>query len=212
MTIENIMEESLLVQDTQYYTLRIYLDPGMIDFDTSDLYREKILERQKMVQKYLKHATISREWEGSFDQDDFPHIDAGFDLFTPNNNILAPGIMGQKVNMGIKCSMTFNNIPVAYYLYPRSSTGAKSPLRLSNSVGIIDSGYRGYIIGLFDNISHYGKDYDNDQWDYVIYKDDRVVQICPPNIAYPIYPELVDKVEDLGITTRGNGGFGSTGV
>ena len=155
---------------------------------------------------------MSREWDGPFDKDEFPHIDAGFDLFTPNNNILAPGIMGQKVSMGIKCSMTFNNIPVAYYLYPRSSTGAKTPLRLSNSVGIIDSGYRGYIIALFDNISHEGKDDELGEWDYVIYKDDRVVQICPPNIAYPIYPELVDKVEELGITMRDEGGFGSTGI
>ena len=33
--------------------------------------------------------------------------------------------------------------PTAFYLYPRSSTGAKTPIRLSNSVGIIDAGYRG---------------------------------------------------------------------
>jgi len=205
-------KKSMSEMDTRYHKLRIYLDPGMIDTETCDLYREKIKERQAMVDKYLKYLNMGREWDASFDEDDFPHIDAGFDLFTPNNNILTPGIMGQKVSMGIRCSMTFNNIPVAYYLYPRSSTGAKTPLRLSNSVGIIDSGYRGYIIALFDNISCNDKDDEIDKWDYVIHKDDRVVQICPPNIAYPIYPELVDKVEDLGITVRSDGGFGSTGV
>ena len=49
--------------------------------------------------------------------------------------------------------MTFNGKPTAYYLYPRSSMGSKTPLRLSNSVGIIDAGYRGNIIGVVDNIS-----------------------------------------------------------
>ena len=40
---------------------------------------------------------------------------------------------------------------VSYYLYPRSSI-IKTPLRMSNSVGIIDAGYRGNIIGCVDNI------------------------------------------------------------
>ena len=43
---------------------------------------------------------------------------------------------------------------VGYYLYSRSSTGSKTPLRLSNSVGIIDSGYRGNIKACFDNINN----------------------------------------------------------
>ena len=39
---------------------------------------------------------------------------------------------------------------VSYYLYPRSSVSTKTPLRLANSVGIIDSGYRGNIKAVFD--------------------------------------------------------------
>jgi dUTP pyrophosphatase len=195
--------------EQMYYKLQIYMDPGIVDSETQKLYEEKITKTQKIVDKYLD---LVNNWDVSMAKDILPHIDAGFDLFTPNNNILSPGIMGQKVNMGIKCSMTFNNIPVGYQLYLRSSTGAKTPLRLSNSVGIIDSGYRGYIIALLDNITPRDNDNNSDDWDYVIYKDDRIVQICSPNITYPIYPELVDSVEALTITSRGDGAFGSTGT
>lgn len=118
--------------------------------------------------------------------------------------------LGVKVNHKIKCSMVKvsknknknNTKIVGYYLYPRSSLGTKSTLRLSNSVGIIDSGYRGNIIAAFDNHGN----------DHVIDKGDRVVQICPPDLCHPIKVEIVDSEADLGNeTARGSGGFGSTG-
>ena len=85
-------------------------------------------------------------------------------------------------------------------LYPRSSL-SKTPLRLANSVGIIDSGYRGNIIGMFDCRCD----------EYKINYMDRLVQICDPTMC-PIYVELVEKESDLGVnSTRGDGGFGSTG-
>ena len=92
--------------------------------------------------------------------------------------------------------------PVCYYLYPRSSTGSKTRLRMANSVGIIDSGYRGNIIAMFDNIGNE---------DYKVMEGDRLVQICAPNIEYPLKLRIVNKLEDLGLTERGAGGFGSTG-
>ena len=49
----------------------------------------------------------------------------------------------------ISNSKTFNT---GYYMYPRSSL-SKTKLRLANSVGIIDSGYRGNLIGMFDLIN-----------------------------------------------------------
>ena len=88
-------------------------------------------------------------------------------------------------------------------MYPRSSL-SKTQLRLANSVGIIDSGYRGNLIGAFDCLSKKGE--------YKVLKDDRLVQICSPDLA-PIMVEIVDTEEKLGKkTTRGQGGFGSTGV
>ena len=91
---------------------------------------------------------------------------------------------------------------VGYYLYPRSSTGTKTPLRLANSVGIIDSGYRGHIIAVFDNWK---------EENYCIEPYQRMAQLCPPNLTYPMYVKIVESEEELGFTSRGTGGFGSTG-
>jgi dUTPase len=74
---------------------------------------------------------------------------------------------------------------------------------LANNVGIIDAGYRGHLIGMFDLI--YPKD------NNVINKFERHLQICAPGLI-PIVVELVNSIEDLGEeTARGSGGFGSTG-
>jgi dUTP pyrophosphatase len=75
-------------------------------------------------------------------------------------------------------------------------------MRLCNSVGIIDSGYRGELIAMVDYV---GKGDD-----CIIDVRDRYFQICMGDLS-PFYVEMVDKLEDLGITERGAGGFGSTG-
>jgi len=84
-----------------------------------------------------------------------PFPDAGFDLFTPET-IIAYALSTEKINFGVKCSAMLvvnnNEYPSGFYMYPRSSTGSKTPLRLTNSVGIIDSGYRGHLMSFFDNI------------------------------------------------------------
>ena len=94
-------------------------------------------------------------------------------------------------------------IPQAYYLYPRSSI-IKTPLRLSNSVGIIDRGYSGEIIAVVDNIDHHTSN------SFTIRAMERYFQICHPTLA-PFKVVMVNSKEELGQTERGNGGFGSTG-
>jgi dUTP pyrophosphatase len=102
--------------------------------------------------------------------------------------------------------MKMKNIYVSYYLYSRSSTPLKTPLRLANSVGIIDSGYRGHIKAVFDNKNDY------DFMEYNIEFGSRLTQLCPPNLEYPMKINIVNNIESLGITNRGTGGFGSTGI
>ena len=70
-----------------------------------------------------------------------------------------------------KCTVHHKNM--SYYLYPRSSI-SKTPLRLSNSVGIIDAGYRGNIIMALDNIS---------SQNYTLLKGTRLVQICAGDLS-----------------------------
>ena len=125
--------------------------------------------------------------------------DSGLDLFCPETITINPGET-VKINLQINCEAlhdTIENTNVSYYLYPRSSI-IKTPLRLANSVGIIDAGYRGDIIACVDNIKSES---------YTINKGDRLFQICAGNLE-PIQFQLVN---DLSNTQRGSGGFGSTG-
>lgn len=125
--------------------------------------------------------------------------DSGFDLITPIA-ISKDGMNNpHMVNYQIKCAMYKNDQPQAYYLYARSSI-YKCGLRMANSVGIIDRGYRGDICAVFDVLSDV-KDIEQYQ---------RINQICHPNLE-PFIVKVVDSLDKLGTTERGEGGFGSTG-
>jgi dUTPase len=161
------------------------------------------------------------------------HIDAGFDLFAPGNEnnaeqvtygdnlrFFGPGWGDaspvNKLDLKVCCSArmyldTGKNFNTGYYMYPRSSL-SKTQLRLANSVGIIDAGYRGHLMGMFDVVNIHNSAVDDDrEADYFGKKFDRYLQICAPGLV-PIIVEIVNSKEDLGEQTeRGEGGFGSTG-
>jgi len=167
---------------------------------------------------------------------DLHFYDAGFDLLLPKNDNLpevnAHGVgrrffvVGNetinKINFKVRCcaKMYKKNVNVIdpnrhfyytpFYTYMRSSM-SKTPLRLANNQGIIDAGYRGPLIGMFDCI--YSNRQQNNQ-DADCYMDpySRILQICAPGLV-PIYVEIVNNIDDLGpSTSRGEGGFGSTGI
>lgn len=107
-------------------------------------------------------------------------------------------------------------IPIGYVglLFPRSSN-SKTDLRLTNSVGILDSGYRGEVIVKFrnDNFSDSNirikRCIVNNELAFCNEYNvgDRVAQL----IIIP-YPEIqFEEVSELSETERGDGGFGSTG-
>ena len=126
--------------------------------------------------------------------------DSGIDLFFPEDVVIQPGTRGKQVNLGIQCEARSNdNRSISYYLYSRSSI-SKTPIRMANSVGIIDAGYRGPIIVALDHIG-------SSDEDFVIQRGTRLFQICSP-ILEPIHLEVVDSLSE---TDRGNNGFGSTG-
>jgi dUTP pyrophosphatase len=125
--------------------------------------------------------------------------DSGLDLFCPEDIVIEPGTT-RKIDLQIQCEALSDldgDKNVSYYLYPRSSI-IKTPLRLSNSVGIIDAGYRGNIIACVDNIKNIA---------FKIEKGTRLFQICGPTLE----PIVFRLVEELSNTQRGSGGFGSTG-
>jgi len=161
------------------------------------------------------------------------HIDAGFDLFAPgaqdsrDDNSHDPSVLRfygpgwenqnpvNKLNLRVSCSAriftdTGKNFNTGYYMHPRSSL-SKTALRLANSTGIIDAGYRGHLMGMFDVVNIPDNLSDSREADYFGQKFDRYLQICAPGLV-PIIVEIVDSREELGEeTARGGGGFGSTG-
>jgi dUTP pyrophosphatase len=154
----------------------------------------------ELVDRYL--ALLSSHNSKVLDPS-YHHLDAGFDLFVPNQ-IICGGGQVNKIDLEVKCSaqiITNQSEPrnTGFYMYPRSSI-SNTPLRLANSVGIIDSGYRGRLMGKFDCL----------QTQFSVNKFDRLLQICAPGLL-PIYVELINNEEMLGTTDRGDGGFGSTG-
>ena len=128
--------------------------------------------------------------------------DSGFDLYCPEDILVRPGEQ-VKIDFQIKCAMSQNkedSTTIGYLLVPRSSI-VKTPIRMSNSIGIIDKDYRGTICAFVDNIK---------SEDMLIFKGQRYFQIISPGLS-PIQCHLISDVEQLGVTSRGEGGFGSTG-
>lgn len=100
------------------------------------------------------------------------------------------------VDTGIKVA-----IPEGYagFVLPRSGHAKRSGVGVVNSPGLIDSGYRGEVSVLLIN---HGND------PVTFRKGDRIAQL----VVLPIPEVEWDEVEELDETTRGEGGFGSTGV
>ena len=119
--------------------------------------------------------------------------DAGLDLFIIKDQIINSG-KTERIHLGISCE----NLEEKPYLLMARSSISKTPLRLSNSVGLIDAGYRGEIMAAVDNIKDYS---------YTVKKGQRLFQLVSMN-GEAIHFTLVEKLSD---TSRGDGGFGSTG-
>ena len=75
---------------------------------------------------------------------------------------------------------------------------------LANHTGVIDSGYRGNLIGAFRAL-HLPE---NNK--YTVKQDTRLLQLCHPSLL-PFYVIIVDE-DKLSTSERGSGGFGSTGI
>ena len=133
-------------------------------------------------------------WEFYVSHGHFHEGDAGLDLYVLDDIHFEAGET-MVIKMGISCEPEDGK---AYYLFPRSSI-SKTPLRMANSIGLIDGGYRGEIMAVCDNIK---------SEDYTVEKGQRLFQLVAADSS-PIEYELVVEIE---MTTRGTGGFGSTGA
>jgi dUTP pyrophosphatase len=134
-------------------------------------------------------------------------------IINPNETVVIP--------TGLKVA-----IPDGYEIQvrPRSGVSLKTPLRISNSIGTVDAGYRDEIGVIITNTSDIDlstdsktgyyfarniEDKGNKQGAYVIHKGDRIAQFVLQEVPQ-IKWNKVKSVKDIG--TDRQGGFGSTGT
>lgn len=127
------------------------------------------------------------------DHGHFHEGDAGLDLYCPREVIFQPGET-KPIKMQIACE-SLEQRP--YWLISRSSI-SKTPLRMCNAIGLIDAGYRGEIMAYCDNIKDKS---------YTVEPGQRLFQL----VAMDGSPISYELVEELSASSRGDGGFGSTG-
>lgn len=121
---------------------------------------------------------------------------AGFDLYADNNvDITIHPHETRKIGTGLALE-----IPDGYYgaIFASSGLATKEGLRPANCVGICDSDYRGeYIVAIHNDSNE----------DRVIEPKERIAQLIIMQ-----YPHITfEEVDELSDTSRGEGGFGSTG-
>lgn len=121
--------------------------------------------------------------------------DAAADLYAADTMTLPARSQGNMVRTGVHIGLPEGWMAL---IIPRSSIGAKTGLRLSNSVGLIDTDYRGPLGVLYDNIS---------DSDYTINVGDRIAQL----LVMPVHRFSAEVMDNLSETDRGEGGFGSSG-
>jgi len=220
------------------YKLYIYLSKNRDDPEWVQRYQQKVQEHNRKILAATATATATATPDSGFDlfmPTDGTEYGYGVDNLLSRNYINNPGITtsssvdgARGLNLAVRaCMRNYNNnatdddtiisvssSPCGFYLYPRSSI-SKTRMRLANSVGIIDAGYRGDLIAAVDTIGVFGS---TDIWHIwketlsPIKKYDRYFQVCAPDLS-PFLVHIVEREEDLSPpTTRGHGGFGSTGV
>ena len=120
---------------------------------------------------------------------------AGFDFYSVDDYIVDPG-KTVIVKTGLAVA-----VPIGYYLavVPRSGVSAKTGIRIANSPGTVDADYRGEIGVILVNLSNEA---------FVIENGERIAQMV---IAKHERAEW-NEVDQLSDTSRGAGGFGSTGT
>lgn len=121
--------------------------------------------------------------------------DAGADLVTTSDVILAPG---ERVVVGTGVAIA---LPVGYagFIHPRSGLAARAGLSVVNAPGTIDAGYRGEIRVCL--INHDPRE------PIKLASGDRIAQLVVQRVEHAEFVE----VDELEPSERGHGGYGSTG-
>lgn len=122
--------------------------------------------------------------------------DAGLDLYAAADADIEPGHR-TLIPTGIAVA-----IPEGYagFVQPRSGLALRQGLSLVNTPGLIDSHYRGEIKVIAVNL--------DPSTPISVAKGDKIAQL----VIQPVVRAQLTEVDELDVTRRGEGGFGSTGV
>lgn len=142
------------------------------------------------IQYLNEKCRISRATDGSIGWD--------FRANIPEPIQIPPGKM-VKIPLGIKSDLGDPNLGL--FLFGRSGSAFKHGIQLMNSVGVIDSDFRGELGALLYNTGVTGKA-------FTVEPHDRVVQ----GIFIRAEDVVLVEQEALSETARGEGGYNSTGV
>ena len=119
--------------------------------------------------------------------------DAGMDVYSVENIKIAPR---SDIMTGIGLASQF---PSDWVLLVYNKSGRSTKMKLDKGAEVIDSGYRGEIhVHLFNH---------SDDWVFIP-KGEKIAQL----ILMPIWNGNPEEVDELSDTSRGSGGFGSTGL
>lgn len=121
--------------------------------------------------------------------------DAGLDLYSVEEKVIEPGETAL-VHTGISIQLPKNT---EAQIRPRSGLAIKNSITVLNTPGTIDEGYRGEICIIIIN---HGKN---------SFKIEEAMKIAQMVIK-PVYKVLVEQAEDLEDSSRGEKGFGSSGL
>ena len=121
--------------------------------------------------------------------------DSGADLFSTIDSTLQP-MERKAIPTGLSAE-----IPKGFELQvrPKSGLALKNGITVLNTPGTIDFGYRGQIHAILINLG---------SEPYVIKAGQKIAQLVAAPVAYAKF----EVVEELSETSRGEGGFGSTGL
>lgn len=149
--------------------------------------KQKTEEAEQSLRVFLRSENATLPTRGSV-------LSAGYDIYASEEAVIpaqGQGLVGTDISVAV---------PIGTYgrVAPRSGLAVKHGI--STGAGVIDADYRGEVKVVLFNHS---------QKDFEIQKGDRIAQLVLERIVMAEVKQI--SAEELDITARGEGGFGSTG-
>lgn len=176
-----------------------------------------ISETEGIAKRYIQIPFVKCHPDAKMPEYAHPD-DSGMDVYAVDDYVIHPGET-KLIPTGIKVA-----IPNGYEIQirPKSGRALKTKMRIANSIGTVDAGFRGELQVIIENIEPPIKDitYDFDDngrpiitsilrgSDMTIGKGEKFAQL----VLMEVPKAVLFQVENLDDTERGNGGFGSTNL